>query len=376
MNKNNGNLYYIKYKIENSDKYLTVATTRPETLLGDVALAVNPKDKRYKHLVRQNVVLPVVNKLIPIISDPYVDSKFGTGVVKITPAHDPNDFEVGLRHNLEQINVMNDNGTMNQNALQYEGLSRQDCRKQLISDLEKANLLEKIESYKNSVGCCQRCHQVIEPKISTQWYVKMKDLAIEAIEVVKTKKIKFIPQKFEKIYLHWMQNIKDWCISRQIWSGHRIPVFYCKDCNEVIVAETDPTQCPKCKSKNIYQDEDSLDTWFSSALWPFSTLGWPENSDDFNYFFPTNLMITAYDIIFFWVARMIFSSLKHTKQIPFKHVLIHGLIRDSQGRKMSKSLGNGIDPIEIINKYGADSLRFASCHGVGVGQDSRLGEKN
>ncbi|MDD4685856.1 MAG: valine--tRNA ligase [Clostridia bacterium] len=373
--ENNGNLYYIKYKIENSDKYLTVATTRPETLLGDVALAVNPKDKRYKHLVGQNVILPVVNKLIPIVADSYVDSKFGTGVVKITPAHDPNDFEVGIRHNLEQINVIDDDGTMNQNALQYAGLDRQDCRKQLISDLEKSNLLEKVEKYKNSVGCCQRCHQVVEPKISTQWYVKMKDLAIEAVEVVKTKKIKFIPQKFEKIYLHWMQNIKDWCISRQIWSGHRIPVFYCKDCDEVIVSETDPTQCTKCGSKNIYQDEDSLDTWFSSALWPFSTLGWPEITEDFKYFFPTNLMITAYDIIFFWIARMIFSSLEYTSEIPFENVLIHGLIRDSQGRKMSKSLGNGIDPVEIINNYGADSLRFASCHGVGVGQDSRLGEE-
>lgn len=370
--ENDGAIWHVNYKLEEGNGFITVATTRPETILGDVAVAVNPRDKRYKKLVGKNVILPIINKPIPVIADDYVDIEFGTGIVKITPAHDPNDYEIGLRHNLEPINIMNLNGTMNEKAGKYAGLNRFECRNAIIEDLKNLGQLPKIEKYKNKVGHCQRCNEIVEPMISKQWYVKMKELAEPAIEVVKTKEIKFLPQRFEKIYFNWMNNIKDWCISRQIWSGHRIPVYYCNDCGETIVEYNDVNNCPKCNSKNLEQDLDSLDTWFSSAFWPFTTLGWPKETKDLEYFYPTDLMVTAYDIIFFWVARMIFSGLEYTGKVPFKDVLMHGLIRDSIGRKMSKSLGNGIDPIEIIDKYGADTLRFALLQGVGIGQDSRF----
>ena len=365
-------IWYIKYKIENSDKYITVATTRPETMLGDVAVAVNPKDKRYKNLIGTNVILPIVNKPIPIIADSYVDISFGTGMVKITPAHDPNDYEIGKRHNLEVINVLNLDGTMNNNAGKYEGLKAIDAREKIVEELSNLGLLEKVENYNHNVGHCQRCHSTLEPIVTKQWYVKMDGLAKRAIEKVKDGTINFHPKRFEKIYFHWMENIKDWCISRQLWSGHRIPVFTCSDCGEEIVELVDPTTCPKCGSKNLVQDPDSLDTWFSSALWPFSTLGWPDETKSMEKFYPTDLMVTAYDIIFFWVARMIFSGLEYTGKEPFKDVLMHGLIRDELGRKMSKSLGNGIDPIDIIDKYGADTLRYSLLTGTGVGMDSRF----
>ena len=367
-----GHIWHIKYPIEGSDKFITVATTRPETMLGDVAVAVNPKDKRYKKLVGTNVILPIVNKPIPIIADSYVDISFGTGMVKITPAHDPNDYEIGKRHNLDIINVMNLDGTMNSNAGKYEGMKALDAREKIVAELEAQGYLEKIEKYSHNVGHCQRCHSTLEPIVTKQWYVKMESLAKEAIKKVKDGTIKFHPKRFEKIYFHWMENIKDWCISRQLWSGHRIPVFTCDDCGEQIVEIEDPTVCPKCGSKHLTQDPDSLDTWFSSALWPFSTLGWPEDTKSMEKFYPTDLMVTAYDIIFFWVARMIFSGLEYTKKEPFKDVLMHGLVRDELGRKMSKSLGNGIDPIDIIEKYGADTLRFAMLTGTGVGMDSRF----
>lgn len=367
-----GHIWYIKYKIENSDKYITVATTRPETMLGDVAVAVNPKDKRYKNLIGTNVILPIVNKPIPIIADSYVDISFGTGMVKITPAHDPNDYEIGKRHNLEVINVLNLDGTMNNNAGKYEGLKAIDAREKIVEELSNLGLLEKVENYNHNVGHCQRCHSTLEPIVTKQWYVKMDGLAKRAIEKVKDGTINFHPKRFEKIYFHWMENIKDWCISRQLWSGHRIPVFTCSDCGEEIVELVDPTTCPKCGSKNLVQDPDSLDTWFSSALWPFSTLGWPDETKSMEKFYPTDLMVTAYDIIFFWVARMIFSGLEYTGKEPFKDVLMHGLIRDELGRKMSKSLGNGIDPIDIIDKYGADTLRYSLLTGTGVGMDSRF----
>lgn len=367
-----GHIWYIKYKIENSDKYITVATTRPETMLGDVAVAVNPKDKRYKNLIGTNVILPIVNKPIPIIADSYVDISFGTGMVKITPAHDPNDYEIGKRHNLEVINVLNLDGTMNNNAGKYEGLKAIDAREKIVEELSNLGLLEKVEKYNHNVGHCQRCHSTLEPIVTKQWYVKMEGLAKRAIEKVKDGTINFHPKRFEKIYFHWMENIKDWCISRQLWSGHRIPVFTCSDCGEEIVELIDPTTCPKCGSKNLVQDPDSLDTWFSSALWPFSTLGWPDETKSMEKFYPTDLMVTAYDIIFFWVARMIFSGLEYTGKEPFKDVLMHGLIRDELGRKMSKSLGNGIDPIDIIDKYGADTLRYSLLTGTGVGMDSRF----
>ena len=367
-----GHIWYIKYKIENSDKYITVATTRPETMLGDVAVAVNPKDKRYKNLIGTNVILPIVNKPIPIIADSYVDISFGTGMVKITPAHDPNDYEIGKRHNLEVINVLNLDGTINNNAGKYEGLKAIDAREKIVEELSNLGLLEKVENYNHNVGHCQRCHSTLEPIVTKQWYVKMDGLAKRAIEKVKDGTINFHPKRFEKIYFHWMENIKDWCISRQLWSGHRIPVFTCSDCGEEIVELVDPTTCPKCGSKNLVQDPDSLDTWFSSALWPFSTLGWPDETKSMEKFYPTDLMVTAYDIIFFWVARMIFSGLEYTGKEPFKDVLMHGLIRDELGRKMSKSLGNGIDPIDIIDKYGADTLRYSLLTGTGVGMDSRF----
>ena len=367
-----GHIWHIKYPIENSNKFIMVATTRPETMFGDVAVAVNPKDKRYKKLIGTNVILPIVNKPIPIIADSYVDISFGTGMVKITPAHDPNDYEIGKRHNLPLINVINLDGTMNENAGKYCGMKSLDCRDKLVKELTSLNLMEKIENYSHNVGHCQRCHSALEPIVTKQWYVKMDGLAKKAIEKVKDGTIKFHPKRFEKIYFHWMENIKDWCISRQLWSGHRIPVFTCSKCGAEIVELTDPTKCPKCGCTNLVQDPDSLDTWFSSALWPFSTLGWPNQTKSMEKFYPTDLMVTAYDIIFFWVARMIFSGLEYTGKEPFKDVLLHGLIRDELGRKMSKSLGNGIDPIDIIEKYGADSLRFALLTGTGVGMDSRF----
>ena len=365
--------WHLKYQVEGSDEYLVGATTRPETMFGDTAVAVNPADARYKHLIGKNVILPVVNKPIPVVGDEHADMEFGTGCVKITPAHDPNDFEVGLRHNLPVIRVMNDDGTMNSLAGEmFEGLDRYAARDKIVKEMEKLGQLVKIEDYSHNVGECYRCHTTVEPIVSKQWFVKMKPLAEKAIEVVRNGEINFVPKRFEKVYFNWMENIKDWCISRQLWWGHRIPVWYCEDCGEVICREETPTECPKCHGKKLRQDEDVLDTWFSSALWPFSTLGYPEETEDFKYFFPTNVLVTGYDIIFFWVARMIFSSLHHTGKAPFKEVLIHGIVRDAQGRKMSKSLGNGVDPLEFIDKFGADTLRFSLLNGVSSGGDIRF----
>ncbi len=368
-------LWHIRYQVKGEDKYVTVATTRPETVLGDTAVAVNPKDKRYEGMEGKMLILPIVNREIPLVFDEYVEMDFGTGAVKITPAHDPNDFEVGLRHNLPVIRTMNDDGTMNEEAGKYCGLDRFECRKAIVKDLQDLGAMVNIEDYTHNVGHCYRCHNSVEPIISKQWFVKMEPLAKPAIDVVKKKSIKFTPERFTKIYYNWMTNIKDWCISRQLWWGHRIPAFYCDDCGEMTVSKTDITVCPKCNSKNIRQDEDVLDTWFSSALWPFSTLGYPEMTDDLKYFYPTDVLVTAYDIIFFWVARMIFSGLEHMNRIPFKDVLIHGLVRDAQGRKMSKSLGNGIDPLEIIDEYGADTLRYALLNGIAPGSDTRFSKE-
>jgi valyl-tRNA synthetase len=370
-----GNLWSIKYPIKDSDKFITVATTRPETMLGDTAIAVNPEDERYKNLVGKHVILPLLNREIPIIADNYVEKDFGTGAVKITPAHDPNDFEVGLRHNLKQIRVMNDEAIMNEYAGQYKGLDRYEARKKILNDLKELDLLTEIKVHKHNVGTCYRCSTVIEPIISKQWFVKMKPLAEPALEVVRNNKTRFIPDRFSKIYFSWMENIQDWCISRQLWWGHRIPAYYCLECGEVIVSKDKPEKCKSCNSNNLKQDEDTLDTWFSSALWPFSTLGWPEKTEDLNYFYPTNVLVTGYDIIFFWVARMIFSGIEHMNETPFEHVLIHGLVRDEQGRKMSKSLGNGIDPLEVIDNYGTDSLRFALTKGISAGNDLRFSDK-
>ncbi len=369
------NLWYIKYPVKDSDEYLTVATSRPETMFGDVAVAVNPNDKKYAHLNGKTLILPLVNKEIPVIQDEYVELGFGTGAVKITPAHDPNDFEVGARHGLSIVRVMNDDGTMNELAGKYNGFDALECRKAVVEELKALGLLEKIEPLHHNVGHCYRCNHTIEPIVSKQWFVKMEPLAEPAIDVVKKKKIKFVPDRFSKIYFSWMENIKDWCISRQLWWGHRIPAYYCDDCGEMIISKEDVKVCPKCQSVKIRQDEDVLDTWFSSALWPFSTLGYPEITEDLKYFYPTDVLVTGYDIIFFWVARMIFSGLEHMKRIPFKDVLIHGLVRDSQGRKMSKSLGNGIDPTEIIAKYGADTLRFSLINGVAAGSDMRFSDE-
>ena len=367
-----GFLWHIKYPLENSDDYLIVATTRPETMLGDTGVAVHPEDERYEHLIGKNVRLPLVNRLIPIFADEYVDKEFGTGAVKVTPAHDPNDFEMGLRHNLEQIRVMDNQAIMNENAGIYEGLDRKKCREKLVADLKEQGFLMNIEDHQHAVGHCQRCETIIEPMISKQWFVKMKPLAEPAIKKVVDGEIRFVPERFTKIYINWMEGIRDWCISRQLWWGHRIPVWYCDDCGEVICSKTDPDTCPKCNSSALRQDEDVLDTWFSSALWPFSTLGWPENTKELGYFYPTSVLVTGRDIIFFWVARMIFSGLEHTGAKPFRDVNIHGLILDGQGRKMSKSLGNGIDPIEVIEKYGADTLRFSLITGVTPGNDVRF----
>lgn len=365
-----GHLWHLKYPIENSDKYVVVATTRPETMLGDTAVAVNPSDKRYTSLVGKNIVLPLVGRLIPIIADRYVEKAFGTGAVKITPAHDPNDFEVGIRHDLPVIKVMNDDGTMNENAGKYEGMDETEARAAVVADMDKLGLLLKTEDYEHNVGHCYRCHHTIEPMVSKQWFVRMKELAAPAIEAVKKKDIKFLPKRFEKTYLHWMENIRDWCISRQLWWGHRIPVYYCDDCGEMTVSREEIKVCPKC-GKPVRQDEDVLDTWFSSALWPFSTLGWPDKTPDLDYFYPTTVLVTAYDIITFWVSRMIFSGLKQMGEKPFSDVLIHGIVRDGQGRKMSKSLGNGVDPLEVIDEYGADSLRYSLVNGIAAGGDIR-----
>lgn len=366
-----GHFYHINYPIVGSDENLLLATTRPETMLGDTAVAVHPDDERYQHLIGKKCILPLVGKEIPIVADSYVDREFGTGVVKITPAHDPNDFEVGVRHNLERINVLNDDGTMNENAGKYQGMDRYEAREKIVAELKEQGYLVKIEDITHAVGTHERCNKVVEPMIKLQWFVKMDELAKPAIDIYKDKSLRFIPDRFGKVYLHWLDNIKDWCISRQLWWGHRIPAYYCDDCSEMTVSKTPISVCPKCGGKHIRQDEDVLDTWFSSALWPFSTLGYPEKTDDLKYFYPNSLLVTAYDIIFFWVARMIFSGLEHMGEIPFPEVLIHGIVRDSQGRKMSKSLGNGIDPLEIIDNYGADSLRFSLVQGLAPGNDTR-----
>ena len=368
-------LWYIKYPVKDSDKFITVATSRPETMFGDTAVAINPKDKRYADLVGKTLILPLVNKEIPIVLDDYVELEFGTGAVKITPAHDPNDFEVGSRHNLPVIKVMNDDGTMNEFTGKYNGMQALECREKVVEELKELGYLVKIEPLHHNVGHCYRCKHTVEPIVSKQWFVKMEPLAKPAIEVVRSKKVKFTPDRFSKIYFNWMENVRDWCISRQLWWGHRIPAYYCDDCGEMVISKTDVHVCPKCGSKNVRQDEDVLDTWFSSALWPFSTLGYPEMTEDLKYFYPTDVLVTGYDIIFFWVARMIFSGIEHMKRIPFKNVLIHGLVRDSQGRKMSKSLGNGIDPTVVIAKNGADTLRFSLINGVAAGSDMRFSDE-
>ncbi len=369
-----GAFWYIKYPIKDSDEYLTIATTRPETLFGDTAVAVNPEDERFTHLVGKTLILPLVGREIPIIADSYVEKDFGTGCVKITPAHDPNDFLVGQRHGLEQIKVMNDDATMNSYAGKYEGLDRYECRKQMIEDLKELGLLIKTEEYSHNVGTCYRCKTTVEPTTSNQWFVKMQPLAVPALEVVNNGTVKFVPDRFSKIYTNWMENVHDWCISRQLWWGHRIPAYYCDKCGEMFVSKEHLDTCSKCGAP-LRQEEDVLDTWFSSALWPFSTMGWPKKTEDLSYYFPTNTLVTGYDIIFFWVSRMVFSSLEHTGKEPFEHVFIHGLVRDEQGRKMSKSLGNGVDPLEIIDKYGADALRFTLVTGNSPGNDMRYSDK-
>ena len=368
----NGHLWHIKYPvIGEEDVFLTVATTRPETMFGDVAVAVNPNDERYAHLVGKELLLPFVNRHIPIIADEYVDQSFGTGCVKITPAHDPNDFEMGQRHNLESIVVMNPDGTMNAGAGHFVNMPRELARKQVVAELEAQGLLEKVEEHGHSVGHCSRCNTTVEPMVSKQWFVSMKPLAKPALEVVRDKSIEFVPERFTKTYTNWLESIRDWCISRQLWWGHRIPAWYCQDCGETIVTTETLTECPHCHGK-VEQDPDVLDTWFSSALWPFATMGWPENTEEVKHWYPTSVMVTGYDIIFFWVARMIFMGLEFKEEIPFKHVFIHGLVRDSQGRKMSKSLGNGINPLEVIDEYGADALRFTLVTGNTPGNDMRF----
>lgn len=366
-----GNLYHVRYLVEGSDnQYVTVATTRPETILGDTAVAVHPEDDRYRGLVGKYLILPIIGRRLPIIADEYVDPSFGTGAVKVTPAHDPNDFEMGLRHKLPQIIVINNDGTMAEDTGRYAGMDRYECRKQLVNDLKEQGFLVKIDEHSHAVGHCQRCRTVVEPLISKQWFVSMVPLAKPAIEAVQSGKIQFVPERFTKIYINWLDGIRDWCISRQIWWGHRIPAWYC-ECGETIVSRDDISVCPKCGGK-LEQDPDVLDTWFSSALWPFSTMGWPEQTAELKQFYPTSVLVTGYDIIFFWVARMIMMGLEFQKEIPFKHVFIHGLVRDSQGRKMSKSLGNGIDPLEVIEKYGADTLRFTLVTGNTPGNDMRF----
>ncbi len=370
-----GNFWYLKYPFADSDGYVEIATTRPETLLGDTAVAVNPNDERYKGLIGKKLILPIVHREIEIIADDYVDPEFGTGAVKITPAHDPNDYEVGLRHNLEVIDVMTDDGHISDGWGKYSGMDRYECRDEIVKDLKDEGALLKTESYSHNVGTCYRCHTTIEPRLSNQWFVKMKPLAEPAIEAVKNGEVKFVPERFEKVYYHWMENIKDWCISRQLWWGHRIPAYYCSDCGKITVQKGKVTQCSHCGSHNIKQDEDTLDTWFSSALWPFSTLGYPKKTPELEYFYPTNTLVTGYDIIFFWVARMIFSGIEHMGKVPFDTVFIHGIVRDAQGRKMSKSLGNGIDPLDVIDKYGADALRFTLAIGNAPGNDMRFSDE-
>ena len=369
-----GFFWHIRYPYADGSGYIELATTRPETMLGDTAVAVHPDDDRYRDKVGKMLILPLVNKEIPLIADEYVEMDFGTGVVKITPAHDPNDFEVGLRHNLPVLNVMDEEGYMNENAGKYAGMSALEAREQIVKDLDAQGLLLRVEPIRHNVGTCYRCGTVVEPMISKQWFVKMKPLAEPAVKAVETGKIRFIPERMDKIYFSWMNNIKDWCISRQLWWGHRIPAWYCDSCGELFVSREDLTTCPKC-GKPLRQDPDTLDTWFSSALWPFSTLGWPENTEELKYFFPTNTLVTGYDIIFFWVARMIFSSLEQMNDIPFDTVFFHGLVRDAQGRKMSKSLGNGIDPLEVIEQYGADALRYTVVTGNSPGSDIRFSDE-
>ncbi|MDD4753989.1 MAG: valine--tRNA ligase, partial [Desulfitobacteriaceae bacterium] len=371
-NEREGKLYYLKYPIKDSTAYIRIATTRPETVLGDTAIAVNPEDERYRDLVGLTVVLPIMDREIPIIADEYVDPSFGTGAVKITPAHDPNDFEIGLRHNLSQITVIGKDGRMSEEAGKYQGMDRYECREKLIEEFDGLGLFEKMEEHSHAVGECYRCGTIIEPLVSPQWFVKMKPLAEPAIKAVLDGQIRFVPERFTKIYIGWLENIRDWCISRQLWWGHRIPVWYCQDCGKVICAKAAPLVCPSCDSKNLEQDPDVLDTWFSSALWPFSTLGWLENTKDLDYFYPTSVLVTGRDIIFFWVARMIFMGLEFMEREPFKEVFIHGLVLDSLGRKMSKSLGNGVDPLEIIDQYGADTLRFMLVTGNTPGNDLRF----
>ena len=366
-----GHFWHLRYPLKDGSGYLEVATTRPETLLGDTALAVNPEDERYGHLVGATVILPLVHREIPIVADPYVEMDFGTGVVKITPAHDPNDFEVGLRHRLQIINVMTDDAKITEDYPKYAGMDRYEARKAIVADLEAEGALVKVEDYSHNVGTCYRCGTTVEPRVSKQWFVSMKSLAEPAIDAVKRGDTKFVPQHFEKTYFHWLENIRDWCISRQLWWGHRIPAFYCDCCGEMVVTKDEKAACPKC-GKKMRQDPDTLDTWFSSALWPFSTLGWPDDTEDMKYFYPTNTLVTGYDIIPFWVMRMMFSGLEQTGEVPFDTVLIHGLVRDSQGRKMSKSLGNGIDPLEVIDKYGADALRMTLITGNAPGNDMRF----
>ena len=366
-----GHFWHLRYPLKDGSGYINLATTRPETLLGDTAVAVNPNDERYKDLVGKTLILPIVHREIPIIADDYVAMDFGTGVVKITPAHDPNDFEVGLRHNLEVINVMTDDAKIVDDYPKYAGMDRYEARKAIVADLETEGALVKIEDYNHNVGTCYRCHTTVEPRVSKQWFVKMKPLAEPAIKAVHEGKTKFVPEHFDKTYFHWMEGIRDWCISRQLWWGHQIPAFYCDDCGEMVVTKEKEAVCPKC-GKKMRQDPDTLDTWFSSALWPFSTLGWPDKTEELDYFYPTTTLVTGYDIIFFWVSRMIFSGLEHVGEVPFDTVLIHGLVRDSQGRKMSKSLGNGIDPLEVIDKYGADALRFTLITGNAPGNDMRF----
>ena len=370
-----GHFWHLRYPFKDGSGYLELATTRPETLLGDTAVAVNPKDERYKDMVGKMLILPIVHREIPVVADEYVEMDFGTGVVKITPAHDPNDFEVGLRHNLDIINVMTDDAKITDDYPAYAGMDRYEARKAIVRDLEAEGALVKIEDYSHNVGTCYRCGTTVEPRVSKQWFVKMKPLAGPAIDAVKDGETKFIPQRFEKVYFHWLENIRDWCISRQLWWGHRIPAWYCADCGEITVSRTAPEKCAHCGSTNIIQDSDTLDTWFSSALWPFSTLGWPDNTEDLKHYYPTNTLVTGYDIIPFWVMRMMFSGIEQTGKAPFDTVLIHGLVRDALGRKMSKSLGNGIDPLEIIDKYGADALRFTLATGNSPGNDMRFSDE-
>lgn len=367
--------WHLRYPLKDENGYLELATTRPETLLGDTAVAVNPNDERYKSLIGKTLILPLVGREIPIIADDYVDIEFGTGVVKITPAHDPNDFEVGLRHNLEVIDVLTPDAHINELGGKYVGMDRYEARKAIVKDLDMGGFLVKIEPYTHNVGTCYRCKATIEPRVSKQWFVKMQSMATPAIEAVKNKETNFVPQRFEKVYFHWLENIRDWCISRQLWWGHRIPAYYCDKCGEIVVSKTTPSVCPKCAGTHLTQDEDTLDTWFSSALWPFSTLGWPDNTEDFKYFYPTNTLVTGYDIIPFWVMRMMFSGLEQTGEVPFDTVLIHGLIRDEQGRKMSKSLGNGIDPLTVVDEFGADALRFMLATGNSAGNDMRYSDE-